>query len=284
MCSAIGDPAPLGEATTCDAFLGGRIRAYQPRKGPRAAIDALFLAAAIPAGKGRGESVLEAGQGSGVASLALAARVDDAHVTGVEIQPALCGLARRNAALNGLEGRITVVEADVTAAHGALAEAGLTPESFDHVAANPPFMDAANGRASPDAAIATAHASESGALEAWARFLSRMAAPGGSVTLIHRADAAGRLLALLDGRFGALRLFPLFAREGEAASRVIVQGVKGSRAPLTMLPGMALHEAGGAYTRAADAVLRAGEPLALARDSSGRGGRNKRKAAVSRVQ
>lgn len=258
MCSRTSD------ATTCDAFLGGRIRAFQPRKGPRTAIDALLLAAAIPAREGHAERVLEAGQGSGVASLAFAARISDAHVTGVEIQPALCALAKRNAELNGMQDRVSVAQADLTAPHELLPRAMPAPGSFHHVAANPPYMDAGRGRSSPDLATAIAHSTDASALEAWVRFLSRMAAPGGTVTLIHRADALDRLLALLQGRFGALTVFPLFPREGEAATRVIMQGIKGSRAPLSIRRGMVLHARDGGFTPEAVRILKAGEGLAIA--------------------
>ncbi|MEO0665427.1 MAG: methyltransferase, partial [Pseudomonadota bacterium] len=73
------------DADTLDAFLGGRVKAWQPRHGYRAGVDAVLLAAACPAKAG--ESVLELGCGVGVASLCLAARTG-AVPTGVEIQPA----------------------------------------------------------------------------------------------------------------------------------------------------------------------------------------------------
>jgi tRNA1(Val) A37 N6-methylase TrmN6 len=255
------DIASAPARTSCDAFLGGRVRARQPVEGPRAAIDALFLAAAIPAVPGAGHGVLEAGIGSGVAALALAARVADVRVTGVEIQTPLCALARDNAALNGFSDRITVVEADLTAPASRLREAGLAPESFDHVATNPPFLNASEARVSPHPAIAAAHAADDGTLEKWIRFLARMVRPRGTLTLIHRADALDPLLALLRPRFGALSVFPLFPREGRAANRVIVQGIKGSRAPIALMPGLVLHEADGRYTAAAEAVLKEGEAL-----------------------
>ena len=61
---------------------------------------------------------------------------------------------------------------------------------------------------------------------------------------------------LLEGRFGALKIFPLFPRKNSRASRVLVQGTKASRAPLELLAGLALHEDDGSYTRQAQAVLR----------------------------
>jgi tRNA1(Val) A37 N6-methylase TrmN6 len=255
--------AHSGSDITCDGFLDGRIKVCQPRKGPRTAIDALFLASAIPAQQGRGQRVLEAGTGSGVAALALAARIAHAHVTAVEIQPGLCDLARRNAELNAMAERIEVFEADVTAGAGAMRAAGLDAESFDHAAANPPYLDARTSRLSPDATIARAHALGDGELEGWIGFLFRMVRPKGTVTVIHRADALPELLALFGARSGGMIVFPLFPRENEPANRIIVQARKGSRAPLVLKRGLVIHAADGSYTREADAILRSAEALDL---------------------
>ena len=91
--------------------------------------------------------------------------------------------------------------------------------------------------------------------------MTTVPAPGGLVTLIHKAEALGRVLGAFDQRFGALRILPLQPRVGAAAHRVIVQGTKGSRAPLQVLPGFVLHEAGNGFTPAAQDILRHGGPL-----------------------
>ncbi|MBF0374243.1 MAG: methyltransferase, partial [Alphaproteobacteria bacterium] len=50
---------------TDDTLLDGRVRLRQPTHGYRAAIDPVFLAAAVPAGAG--QRVLDAGCGAGAA-------------------------------------------------------------------------------------------------------------------------------------------------------------------------------------------------------------------------
>ena len=80
----------------------------------------------------------------------------------------------------------------------------------------------------------------------------------GTVTMIHRAETLGKILVAMEDRFGDIRVAPLYARGGTAASRVIVQGVKGSKAPMQLLPGLVLHGEGNAFTPDADAVLREG--------------------------
>jgi tRNA1(Val) A37 N6-methylase TrmN6 len=110
---------------------------------------------------------------------------------------------------------------------------------------------------------AGAHAMDETELEHWARFMARMTAPSGEATIVHKAEAMGRLIAALEPRFGGLKILPLHPRQGAAAHRVLVQGTKGSRAPLQVLPGFVLHEAGNAFTTAAQDILRNGAPLPM---------------------
>lgn len=270
------------QGVTRDAFLGGRLTILQPQQGPRAGSDAVMLAAAIPAQEGRGESLLEAGMGAGVVALALAHRIGDARVAGIEIQPDLVALARENVRLNDLESRVTVLQGDVTGPFSHFEDLRLSPASFDHVAANPPFHDAGRARPAQSVAKQRAHMLGEGELEQWIRFLAAMAAPHGTLSLIHRADALGTLLPLLERRFGGLIVFPLFPRRGEAATRIILQAVKGSRAPLRIARGLVLHEASGGFTPEAENILRHGRGLGLLHESSAQAnGAGKKKAAAT---
>ena len=85
--------------STDDAFLGGRVQLWQPKSGFRAGLDSVMLAAAVPA-RAR-DRVCDLGFGVGVASLCLAARVRQLHITGVEIDRDLADLAQANMARNG---------------------------------------------------------------------------------------------------------------------------------------------------------------------------------------
>ena len=258
-------------ATTTDDFIGGRIGVIQPKRGHRAGSDAVFLAAAVPARSG--ESALDVGAGVGVTGLCLLARVPAIEVTAVEIDAELCALAAKNAVRNGFGERFHVINADVTSPGKSLRAAGLPSEGYAHVIANPPFYGEGTVRPAPEKNRATAHVMSGHALAAWVRFFAAMAAPKALLTLIHRPDCLGELLQLLEGRFGAAAIFPLFAREGEPATRIIVQAEKGSRAGICLLPGLILHRADGSYTESAEAVLRGGEGLDLRKSGKAKGRR-----------
>ena len=104
---------------------------------------------------------------------------------------------------------------------------------------------------------------DSDGLERWARFLARMARPGGTATVIHKAEALTELLAAMDARFGALRILPVYAQAERPAIRVIVQGIKGSKAPSLLLAPFVLHEADNRPSAAAEAITRHGQALDL---------------------
>jgi tRNA1(Val) A37 N6-methylase TrmN6 len=241
-------------STTCDAFLGGRVHVLQPERGFRSGLDAVFLAAACPAKAG--DSVLEAGCGAGAASLCLLARVSGIAVTGVEADAGLSSLSGENATANGFGQAFKAVMADVTAPWESLEAAGLKREAYDHVIANPPYYAHGRVRLSSDARNARSRSMGKAGLEAWLRFLAAAAKPGGTATVIHIAEALPELLDALHGRFGGLRLLPLFPKEGAPAIRIIVRGKKGSRAPLSLEPGIVLHGPDGAPTKPAESILR----------------------------
>ncbi len=231
-----------------ETFLDGRVRVAQPQSGFRSGLDAVMLAAAVPARAG--DQVLELGAGAGTASLCLAARVPGLAITGVELDPESIDLARRNALANGVDA--TFVAADIFDLPQDL------KRDFDHVFANPPFHG--EGHASPVPARAAA-LMDGGRLGDWLKLGLQRTVSGGYFTAILRADRLNEALAALPQR--GTCAFPLWPRAGEAPKRVIVQARKGSQAPFALLPGLLLHAGEGFITPQADAVLRRGEPLAL---------------------
>ena len=241
---------------TEDGFLGGRLKILQPEKGYRAGIDAVFLAASIPCKPG--EPVFEAGIGTGVAALCLVERVPSVHVTGIEIASRHAYLAEENARRNNLDRSIRIIHGDVKDA--LRRDLAHMPEqgSFAHAYANPPYFEHDKTTPSPAALKATAHTFAPEDLELWVKVLLAMIIPGGTVTFIHRAESLGQLLAAMEGRFGDIRVAPLHPREGAAASRIIVQGVKGSKSPMQLLRGLVLHGTNTKYTAEAEAILRNG--------------------------
>lgn len=241
---------------TEDGFLNGRLRILQPEKGYRAGIDAVFLAASVPAAAG--DKIFEAGMGTGVAALCLAHRVPDLHITGIEVAARYAMLAEENARRNACGAGIKVIHADIKEALRRDVAHMPAAGSFAHAFANPPYFEDGKSTPSPVVLKAGAHNFSPEDLDLWAKAMHGLLAVRGTATMIYRAEALTKVLSVFEGRFGEITVAPLFPRTGFAATRIIVQGVKGSRAPVQLLPGLVLHGDDGKFTPAAEAVLREG--------------------------
>ncbi len=237
------------------ALLAGRVRYWQNREGYRTGIEPVLLAAACPARPG--ERVLELGTGAGAALLCLAARVPGVHGVGVELDPTMAALARRNLAANGWDD-IIVTEADA---------AGFTADApFDHAISNPPWHDSAS-TPSPVPGRRRAKQARGGLLAAWCDAAARALRPGATLTLVLPAALVGNAFEALAGAgLAAPALFPLWPREGRSARLILLQARRGARGAACVLPGAVLHEGPG-WSAWADRVLRDGAAISMAEDT-----------------
>lgn len=196
----------------------------------------MLLAAASSARPG--DRVVDFGAGIGAAGLAVAKRVAAIDLVLVEIDAALAGLARGNAASNAIMAEVIVL--DVTSGADAFAAAGLSPDSVDAVLMNPPFNDPARHRASPDKAAA--HVATATTLESWIHAARRILKSGGVLSLIWRADGVGEVLAALDRGFGSLAVVPVHGDAKKPAIRVLIRAIKGGKAPTEIFAALMLND------------------------------------------
>ncbi len=251
------------DGLTDDAVLGGRLRMLQPRRGHRFGHDAILLAAATPARPG--DCGVDLGAGVGAAGLAVAARVQGARLTLVEIDPSLAALAAENAARNGLSGRVAACALDVDGASDEFHRAGIAEARYEFALMNPPFNDPNRHIASPDARRHAAHEMPEERLARWVAAAARLLRPGGTLTAIFRADRATDLIAALGQEFGAIALMPVHPKLGADAIRALVGAVKESRTGFAIRPALILATADGTPTDEAEAVLRHAAALPLIR-------------------
>lgn len=261
---AAADPAvgerserhPAALPASLDAFYGGAFHLLQPKgRGHRAGLDPLLLAAALPASEA-GE-VADLGAGTGAVGFALACRCPELRVTLVEQEAAVVGLLRRSLALaenRSLTGRLSVIEADLLALRPVREAAGLRDGAYDAVLTNPPFHPPGD-RPSPDVLRSAARSvPDRDFLARWLQVSAALLKPRGILALVARPENLGDIVAGAKGRLGDLRVMPVHSRAGLPAIRILVRARRGSKAGLSLLPGLTLHEAGGELTPLARAV------------------------------
>jgi tRNA1(Val) A37 N6-methylase TrmN6 len=244
----------VNRTLTLDAFLAGRLRLAQPAAGFRAGLDSVLLGAAIAP---QSSSLLDLGCGAGAAALVGLIHNSSASAVLLDNSETMLELAAANIAENGLAARAKVLRLNVIARGALRKQAGLPTDHFTSVIANPPFFTAGRGTPAPDLGRADARHMDAEALDLWVKTAAASAAPRGEVIFIHTAESLAPLLAAFSARFGAIAVLPFAPRPGQPATRVLVRGIKGSRAPLTLLPPRILHgETGNGFAADIDPIFR----------------------------
>lgn len=233
-------------------FFGQQIRLAQSDTGHRAGTDAILLASLVEASEAG--LVVDAGAASGAAGLCVARRFPFAHVKLIEIDQGQIALARQNIAMNEFSDRVEAIHGDLLGSFEERKKQGLAQEEADCVITNPPYLDAAAHRASPDQDKSRAHMMPQQGLTFWLKSCMTMLKPKGRLHMIHRADQLSEILSALPKNLGAIRIIPIHPREDQPATRLLLSATKNSRARLSIAPGFTIHQMDDQFTAKAKAL------------------------------
>ncbi len=232
-----------GTATT-DRLFGDSLVLSQDRRGYRFSVDAVLLAG-LTRVKAK-DRVMELGTGCGVVILAFAARNLGAHWEGVEIQPRLAELARKNVEANGLAGRVFIHAMDWKEVREVFA-----PQAFDLVVSNPPYRRALSGRINPDAQKATARHEITGTVQDMFAAAAYLLKHGGRCAVIYPASRLDDLMvAAVEAGLRPKRLILIHSHVEAPATLAHVECVKGAGQELRVAPPFFIYERPGRYTAA----------------------------------
>lgn len=226
----------------------GALKIYQPPAIFKFTIDPLLLAAFLPIRSH--QAVLDLGTGAGVVPLWLTGYRGVRQAVGLELQPQLVTLARRNVALNQLDGRITILEGDLRTPPPELAE-----RAFDWVVSNPPYWSPITHQVPASSLLACAKFELTCTLPEVINAAARHCRDRGRVGLIHLPERLTDLLTFMRAaRLEPKRLCLVHPKPGTAPHRVLVEGVKYGRPGLKVGKPFIIHEPDGEFTPEMKAV------------------------------
>lgn len=247
--------------TRLDTMFGGKLLLHQMTEGHRAGTDAVLLAAA--AGIRPGDRFVDVGSGTGVVGLGLALREPEAQGVLLEVSADAAAIAVRNIEANQLQTRVAMQCVDLFDA-AACRKAELTGAA-SLVVSNPPFYLTGDVRPSSHAGRAAAHVAQAGQADAhgeWLKQCCTLLLARGRLLVIHRPEALSSLLRTAERHLGGLVLRPVHAKAEAPAIRILLGGILGARAPLTILAPLVLHHTDGTFTSEAEA-LNQGDTMAF---------------------
>jgi len=243
---AIGPSAAAGggllPGERVDDLLTFDLRIIQSPEVFSFSLDAVLLArfAGLPP-RGR---VLDLCTGNGVVPLLLSTRTE-ALVDGVEIQPRLADMARRSVAMNGLAGRIRIVEADLKE-YGGPGLDGL----YDAVTVNPPYLPVRTGEHKGNPHLAMARHEIGCTLDDVVAACSRLVKPKGRVSMVHRPSRLADIIVTMRSRgLEPKRVRFVHPRPEAEANMVLIEAVRGGRPDIRLLPPLIVHREGQTYSQ-----------------------------------
>ncbi len=228
-------PLSLAEDERLDV-INEELRLIQKKNGLTYGTDAYLLAAFLrPAPH---THAVELGGGTGVISLLLLSGNKLKSVQAVEIQPAFADLITRNAAINGLDDRLTALCGDIRT---------LTPTNTSGevalVFSNPPYMTVDGGRRNEAEEKYIARHEICGSITDFCAAAARILKYGGKFACVWRPDRLADLFRALDAaHLEPKRMTEVYADRTREPSCVLIEAIKGGAPGMRVTPPLLLYE------------------------------------------
>lgn len=228
-------------------LLNGRVKLLQQVGGLRASTDTVLLAAAVQMKPS--QTILDMGCATGGVGLCVLERLgmSQSQLTGVDQQPNLIAMAQQNAP------DATFICGDVTNT------SFFNDQSFDHIVMNPPYFEIGKKQSNPDAARDIAFNTDD--FKGWMQSALRWVRHGGTLSLVHKADALNQILEFANGRFGDIHIWPVYSNPSKPAIRIIVSMKRNRKSPTIIHPPIILFNDDGSQSSQSEFILRDAKAL-----------------------
>lgn len=190
--------------------------------------DAYLLSAVLP--KRTRHVGVELGSGTGVVSLLALAKEKCARIYGVEVQKEFCELSARNAEINGLGDRLSIINKNVKDV-----SVSDTQGEVDFVFSNPPYMTVGSGKANECKEKNIARHEVCGDINDFCACAKRLLKHGGNFYAVYRPDRLADLIyALKSNNLEPKRLTLIYPNTSTAPCLMLVCAKLGAKSGMVM--------------------------------------------------
>lgn len=190
------------------------------------------------------ERAIDLGTGNGIIPILLRGKTAGRDFTGLEIQEESAAMARRSVMLNDLESDINIVTGDIVGASALFGAA-----AFDVVTSNPPYMIGMHGIKNPDDAKAIARHEIKCTFDDIAREASKLLKEKGRFYLVHRPFRLPELFETMKKyKLEPKRMIMVYPYVDKEPNMVLIEGIKGGRARLTVEKPLIVYKETNVYT------------------------------------
>jgi len=191
-----------------------------------------------------GAKVLDLGTGNGILPILLCGKTKLKEIIGIEIQKDVCNLARKNIEYNNLQGKFSVLEADIKTL-----DTRLPLGSFDVIVTNPPYKKVNTGLQNEDYTKLVARHEIECNLEDIIRVSNKLLNNKGEFYMVHRPERLVDILYYLRKYEIEPKILRLIqGKQGKKPNLVLIKGVKNGGDFLDVQPPLIVYNEDGTYT------------------------------------
>ena len=189
--------------------------------------------------------VVDFGTGTGVIPILLTAKTKASHIDALEIQEESADMAQRSVQLNGLTGKIKIIQGDIKEASDLLGKA-----SYDYVITNPPYMNNDHGLKNPELPKAIARHEILCSLEDVIREGACVLKPGGHFIMVHRPFCLIEIITCLTRyKLEPKRMRFVHPFADKEPNMVLIDAVRGGNSMVKIESPLVIYATQGQYTQ-----------------------------------
>ena len=186
--------------------------------------------------------------GNGIVPVLLTAKTDAHYIVGVEIQPEVAAIAKRNVELNNLGERVEIICDDVRS-YNKNRHGDLPRNDFDIVTCNPPYKEAGGGLLNEADTLTIARHEVMCTLEDIISVSAKLLREGGRLCMVHRPERLVDLVHLMrQYRLEPKRLRMVHPAPNKTANLVLIEAAKYGNPKLFLDPPLYVYGENGKYS------------------------------------
>ena len=218
-------------------YINEDLSLIQLKRGLTFGTDAYLLSAFVRERSGRGADL---GSGTGVASLLCLTKGKSSYMYASEIQPYFASLIERNAALNSLSEKLTVLSGDARELSTKDTEGEL-----DFVISNPPYMKASGGFGTQSEEMNIARRELNGTITDFCNTASRLLKYGGYFYAVYRPDRLIDLIcAMRHANLEPKKLVTVYPDSHSKPCLILCMAKKGASSDVTQSKPLIIYKDG----------------------------------------
>ena len=191
-----------------------------------------------------GEKVLDLGTGTGIIPILLEAKTEGEHFTGLEIQAESADMARRSVELNGLSGKVDIVEGDIKEASKIFGK-----NTMNVVTVNPPYMNDLHGIKNPELPKAIARHEVLCTLEDVVREGAAVLKQNGRMYMVHRPHRLVEIITMMvKYKLEPKRMRLVHPYKDKEANMVLIEALKGGKSMIKVEEPLIVYRDVNVYT------------------------------------